>query len=116
MNLREFKRILRQTLLFPVFLLLVLAGFIIWQITQSTAELRALDHSDDVTEEVLQLEKLIIDQETGLRGYQLTGDPAMLAPFRTAGPLIPVASAERRSRKTWTNSLPSDEETAHPRR
>ena len=40
MNLREFKRILRQTLFLPVLLLLVLAGFIIWQISPSSAELR----------------------------------------------------------------------------
>jgi len=83
-NLREFNRILRQTLALPVLLLLVLAGFIIWQITRSSAELRALDHSDDVTEEVLRLEKLIIDQETGLRGFQLTGDGSMLAPYTAA--------------------------------
>jgi PAS domain S-box-containing protein len=87
-NLREFNRILRQTLFLPVFLLLLLAGFIIWQITRSSAELHALDHSDDVTEELFKLEKLIVDQETGLRGYQLTNDPVMLQPYNDApGPI-----------------------------
>jgi len=89
-NLREFNRILRQTLFLPVLLLLVLAGFIIWQITRSSVELSALEHSNDVTEEVLRLEKLIIDQETGLRGYQLTGDSAMLEPYRAAASRIPM--------------------------
>ncbi len=88
MNLREFNRILRQTLALPVLLLLVLAGFIIWQITRSSAELRAMDHSDDVSEEVLRLEKLIIDQETGLRGFQLTGDDSMLGPYKAASDRI----------------------------
>jgi PAS domain S-box-containing protein len=88
-NLREFNRLLRQMLFLPILLLLVLAGFIIWQITRSSGELRALEHSDDVTEYALRLEKLIVDQETGLRGYQLTGDASMLAPYRAAasGPI-----------------------------
>lgn len=84
MNLREFNRILRQTLFLPVLLLLVLAGFIIWQISRSSAELRWIDHSDDVMEQTIRLEKLVLDQETGLRGYQLTGDNMMLAPYGAA--------------------------------
>ena len=87
-NLREFNRILRQTLFLPILLLLILAGFITWEISRSTAELRALEHSDDVTEYALRLEKLIVDQETGLRGYQLTGDPSMLTPYKAAAPQI----------------------------
>ena len=88
-DLREFNRILRQTLSLPILLLLVLAGFIIWQISQSTAQLRWIDHSDQVMEQTLRLEKLVIDQETGLRGYQLTGDTSMLAPYRAA--MAPIA-------------------------
>ncbi|HEX3469789.1 MAG TPA: ATP-binding protein [Silvibacterium sp.] len=84
MNLREFKRILRQTLFLPVFLLLALAGFAAWQITRSSNALHAIDRSDALTAEIAELQKLIIDQETGLRGFQLTGDPVMLAPFNTA--------------------------------
>ena len=84
MDLREFNRILRQTLYLPVLLLLVLAGFIIWQINQSSAELRWIDHSDEVIEQTIRLEKLVLDQETGLRGYQLTNDNSMLGPYRMA--------------------------------
>jgi PAS domain S-box-containing protein len=88
-NLREFNRILRQTLFLPVLLLLLLAGFIIWQISRSSAELRWIDHSDDVMEQTVRLEKLVVDQETGLRGYQLTGDNSMLTPYRAAA--APIA-------------------------
>jgi PAS domain S-box-containing protein len=93
MNLLEFRSILRQTLIFPVLLLLVLAGFILWQIGQYQATLRAIDLSDEVTSEVIDLEKLVIDQETGLRGYQLTGDPVMLAPYKAAFVTIPLRFA-----------------------
>jgi len=87
-NLREFNRILRQTLFLPILLLLVLAGFIIWQISETSAQMRWIDHSDDVMEQTLRLEKLVIDQETGLRGYQLTGDIVMLSPYKTAADRI----------------------------
>ena len=84
MQLTEFRRILRQALLVPIFALLVLAGFLIWQITAATTAQRWLDHSEQIGGEVRGLEGLIIDQETGLRGYQLTGDSMMLAPYRAA--------------------------------
>lgn len=90
MNLREFRRILRQTLFLPILLLLVLAGFAVWQIWRSSAATRALDHSDRISGEIIELQKLIIDQETGLRGYQLTGDRAMLEPYKAA--ITPIAA------------------------
>lgn len=89
MNLSEFRRILRQTLLLPVLLLLVLAGFVFWQLLQSSRAFSALDHSDQVTTQVTEIQKLIIDQETGLRGFQLTGNSAMLDPYHQALRQIP---------------------------
>jgi PAS domain S-box-containing protein len=88
-NLLEFRRILRQTLLLPVLLLLILAAFVLWQIVHSSQTFRALDQSDQITAQIVETQKLIIDQETGLRGYQLTGNPAMLEPYRQAAAQIP---------------------------
>ena len=51
-NLREFNRILRQTLFLPILLLLALAGFAAWQIMRSSAALRAIDHSDELTAQI----------------------------------------------------------------
>jgi PAS domain S-box-containing protein len=93
-NLLEFRSILRQTLIFPVLLLLMLAGFILWQIGEYRASLRAIDLSDEVISEVIDLEKLVIDQETGLRGYQLTGDTAMLTPYKGGIAPIPLHFAQ----------------------
>ena len=81
MNLREFRRILRQTLFVPVILLLLLAIFFLVQLTRFSSTLRALDHSDLVTSQIIELQKLILDQETGMRGYELNDDPLMLAPY-----------------------------------
>ena len=88
MNLREFNRVLRQTLFLPILLLLALAGFAAWQILRSASAVQAIDRSDEFTTQLIELQKLIIDQETGLRGFQLTSDPVMLAPYKAAiGPI-----------------------------
>ena len=84
MNLREFRRILRQTLFFPIALLLLLAVFFLVQLARLSTALHEVDRSDRITAQIVGLEKLILDQETGMRGYELTDDPVMLAPY-TAG-------------------------------
>lgn len=90
MRLPEFNRTLRQLVALPIVLLVMMAGFLVWQITSAARAERELDHSDQVTAELVKLESLIIDQETGLRGFQLTGDPTMLAPWNAAPEPIQV--------------------------
>ncbi|HEX3437237.1 MAG TPA: CHASE3 domain-containing protein [Pseudacidobacterium sp.] len=84
MNLNEFRRVLKQAFFVPLLALLALAGVLLWQVTDAQMAQRWLDHSDRVSVQVAELERLILDQETGLRGYELTGDPVMLAPFKAA--------------------------------
>src|SRR5581483_5230413 len=83
-KLPEFNRTLRQLVALPLVLLVLMTGFVVWQIVAAARAQRALDHSDQITAQVQRLQNLIIDQETGLRGFQLTGDPAMLAPWTAA--------------------------------
>ncbi|HEX3659824.1 MAG TPA: CHASE3 domain-containing protein [Acidobacteriaceae bacterium] len=83
-----FNRTLRQLVAVPILLLLILATFLLWQIQAAGRAQRELDHSDRITDQLQELQNHFIDQETGLRGFQLTGDPAMLAPWRAAaGPI-----------------------------
>ena len=41
----------------------------------------------------INLERLVVDGETGLRGYVITGRPLFLAPERTAAAQLPGAAA-----------------------
>lgn len=84
MNLQEFQRVLRQAFFVPLLALLALASVLLWQVTGAQKAQHWLDHSDQVSAETSELESLIMDQETGLRGYQLTRDPAMLTPYKAA--------------------------------
>ncbi len=88
MKLLEFNRTLRQLVALPIVLLILMAGFLVWQIVAAARAQGAIDHSDRITAQLQELQNLFIDQETGLRGFQLTGDAVMLDPWKaSAGPI-----------------------------
>ncbi len=88
MNLHQFRKLLVITVLLPLILLLLLALVMVWQIQRTLREQRRIDHTDRITAQLNELERLVVDQETGLRGYQLTHDATTLEPYQSAeGPL-----------------------------
>lgn len=97
MKALEFSRTLRQLVALPIVLLILMAGFLVWLIAAATVAQRALDHSDQVTAQLQELENLFIDQETGLRGFQLTRDPVMLDPWKAAAGPIQIHFANLQS-------------------
>jgi CHASE3 domain sensor protein len=50
-----------------------------------------VDHTDQVLAQALNSERLVVDLETGLRGFQITGDKQVLETYIQSDPL---ASAE----------------------
>src|ERR1700678_4661233 len=84
MNIHQFRHILINTVLLPLVLLLFLAPVLALQIQRTLREQRRIDHTDRVTALLNELERLVVDQETGLRGYQLTHDPTTLEPYQNA--------------------------------
>src|SRR6202034_4618082 len=83
-NLHQFRHILINTVLLPLVLLLLLCLVLAWQIQRTLREQRRIDHTDRITAQLNELERLVVDQETGLRGYQLTHDPTTLEPYQNA--------------------------------
>ena len=81
MKVNEFRRILRQALFVPIVLLLLLAIFFLAQLGRFADAMNGVHRSDQITAEIIDLQKLILDQETGMRGYVLSNDPVMLAPY-----------------------------------
>jgi CHASE3 domain sensor protein len=92
----EFRRTLRQLVALPIVLLILMAGFLVWQIVAATRAQGEIDHSDRITAQLQELQNLFIDQETGLRGYQLTGDAVMLEPWKAAAGPIQIHFGELR--------------------
>jgi PAS domain S-box-containing protein len=88
LNLDQFRRILVVTVLLPLVLLLLLALMLAWQFQRTLREQRRIDHSDRITAQLNEMERLVVDQDTGLRSYQLTHDPTTLEPYQNAEGLL----------------------------
>ncbi len=84
MNLRQFNNVLRQVFLLPVVALLVVAGALYLQIRNANATVDLIQESDTRISQATLVSKLIVDEESGLRGYETTGDNQFLQPFTEA--------------------------------
>ncbi|RZU39501.1 ATP-binding protein [Edaphobacter modestus] len=90
MNLTQFNRILRQVFLLPVIALLITAGALYLQVRGANETVRLIQKADANIAQAAQVAKLIADEESGLRGYEATGDDRFLADFRQAEANIPA--------------------------
>ncbi|BAY12415.1 CHASE3 domain-containing protein [Calothrix sp. NIES-2098] len=86
-----FRRRLLGAIALPIILLLLLSGVSIWQITRLLSAMQWVDHTDRVISQANYLQKLLLDIETGVRGYQLTGTPEFLEPYQQASSKINTA-------------------------
>jgi PAS domain S-box-containing protein len=90
-NLSQFNRILTQTLLLPVLALAFVAAILVWQVRNGQRTVATIQASDQSIARATLAEKLVIDEETGLRGYQITSDPQFLQPYNESD--APLAAA-----------------------
>lgn len=100
----------KSSLIFRVFfstflptLLLVLAVFPIYQSSQRVNDAnQQVAESYAVIADANQLIQLILDAETGLRGFLLAGDDSFLQPYHLSGPLVPMRLKELAQRHQLT--------------
>lgn len=85
MNLTQFKQILRQVFLLPVIALLLVAAALYFQIMGANDTVRLIQQSDARISQAMLVARLVVDSESGLRGYETTGDKRFLQPFLDAG-------------------------------
>ena len=84
MELSQFKRILLQVFVLPVLALLLMAGALYLDIRGSNNTVNLIQQSDERITQATLVGKLIIDEESGLRGYQTTVDERFLEPYAKA--------------------------------
>ena len=94
---------LRQVILVPLLGILIGAGALYWQIHETNLTVGNIELSDERIAETLTIEKLIVDEESGLRGYQTTGDARFLEPYHSAEKQLPVEFEKRRAMATDEN-------------
>ena len=81
-------RVLLLSLLIPlVSILVVLLLFSVF-VHRARQASGLLLHTHQVISQALRVEKLALDMETGVRGFQISRDPTFLEPYDSAGPLI----------------------------
>ncbi|EPX55043.1 Phytochrome, two-component sensor histidine kinase [Cystobacter fuscus DSM 2262] len=87
---RRFRHLLLRAVLLPLGLLLLLAGILLWSVGNLIRAQEGARHSQEALTRLERARQLLIDRETGLRGYLLTGKPAFLEPYQTAGQQLPA--------------------------
>ena len=90
MDQRSFQRLLRRTVALPVGLLMLLAVTLAGEILLLTTSLRWVDHSDQVIASAREMMRSVVEMDTALRGYHLTGDQTFLDAFNDAHTRYPT--------------------------
>ncbi|RYG45200.1 hypothetical protein EON79_13205, partial [bacterium] len=85
----RFELLLKRASLLPLGFILLLAMFLMWQIVTLLHSIQAVDRTDQVISQAYATEKLILDRETGKRGYLLSVDREFLEPYQRAGRELP---------------------------
>jgi PAS domain S-box-containing protein len=79
-----YRRLLLRLVALPIIALALLAVTLAYGFQKVQQSARRVDHSDQVIAHANNLVKLMVDEETGLRGFLLTHDPVFLEPLHKA--------------------------------
>ena len=88
MEPQDFNKVLRTTVIMPILLLSLLAGVLVWQTAFMIRAMTRLDRSARIISDSRTAMRLILEMETGVRGFLVTGEEQYLDPYRRAEPQI----------------------------
>lgn len=80
----RFNRLLTRAAVLPLLLMAALSGLLIWQVNHLLTVFDWVGHTDAVIAQANTSQKLLLDMETGKRGFLLSGDPKFLQPYTDA--------------------------------
>lgn len=78
---RNLKQMLVRAFVLPLVLMAALAIILLWQINTLLSEHAWLEHTDHAIASAYNVEKLVLDMQSGRRGYLLTGNKSFLQPY-----------------------------------
>ena len=90
MDLKQFQILLSRAILVPMVVAVVLSGILLAVVLSQRNASDWVDHTDTVIAESNRLLGLVVDMETGLRGYLATGNRTFLQPYQEAGNVLPA--------------------------
>ena len=80
------KRRLVVAIASPLIVIGLVGAVLAWQVSQFAENASWVDRSNKVIAKIYELQKAILDQETALRGFLLTGEREFLEPYYSARP------------------------------
>lgn len=92
----DFRWVLVRAVLLPLILSAALAGLFLWQVYRLTSTATLVEHTDGVISQATTAQKMLIDMETGVRGYLITADRTFLEPYEQAVPRVSPSLNELR--------------------
>lgn len=81
MEYLKFKSLLRRVIVVPMVVTAALAALLLWETFDLNKSLQWVDRTDRILDQSGHLLMLLIDMESGTRGYIATGDDTFLHPF-----------------------------------
>lgn len=100
MPIKELRHNIRSTLLsvsiVPLCLMGLLAVVLVWQFDSLVSTSLQVAHTDRVIANSYQMQKLLLDMETGIRGYLVTRNPIFLERYTATKPYIAPSLNELR--------------------
>jgi PAS domain S-box-containing protein len=81
MEYSKLKSLLRQMIVVPMGITAALALLLLWETVDLNRSLQSVDHTDRILDQSGHLLMLMIDMESGTRGYIATGDESFLQPY-----------------------------------
>jgi CheY-like chemotaxis protein/signal transduction histidine kinase/CHASE3 domain sensor protein len=85
-----FRRILARNVTLPLAAGVVSAGVFVVLLAYLVNTMNWVEHSERVIGSANEISKQMVDMETGLRGYMLTGDESFLEPYTLAKPKVAI--------------------------
>ena len=89
--------ILRQSMFLPLIPMVLTALVLFWQVRAATETTDWVDHTDLVIAKASEVERLILQKESSLRGFVITGLPLFLEPYDAAEKKLDLAFDELRT-------------------
>jgi len=74
----------RRSIALALVMAVATTGLFAWQFQRLLVAERWLEHTDQALKQAIGLQKVMLDAETGMRGYLLSPEPKVLRPYREA--------------------------------
>ena len=87
---KQFRKLLNSEVVLPLTLALILATILLVEVFCLISFHNWVEHADTVLKHTYELERLLADQESGRRGFIITGDESFLDRYKSSISQIPI--------------------------